>query len=260
MTRASADPYEASSFGGFAQYFANKKAKLQIEDERLRRGTEHNAQIFKSLVVCVNGYTRPSLQEIHRLVVQHGGTFKQYSEGKTTVTHIVASNLTPSKKVEFARYKVVRPEWITASVEAKQLLPWSDFKVIEEVPGQRLLSLRGDSILTKRPATVNPYQRPRSTPERYVADSAAERAQSSTGPQNATYEIQPVFKGQNDIDAPSPKKVKTDTKLNTEGFLSDPRVRKPTVLNPDFLSTYYKSSRLHHLSTCKLLKIAPPSN
>ena len=34
-------------------------------------------------------------------------------------------------------------------------------------------------------------------------------------------------------------------------LLSDPRIRKSTVVNPDFLDQYYRESRLHHLSTWK---------
>ena len=34
-------------------------------------------------------------------------------------------------------------------------------------------------------------------------------------------------------------------------LLADPRIRKSTVVNPDFLDQYYRESRLHHLSTWK---------
>lgn len=34
-------------------------------------------------------------------------------------------------------------------------------------------------------------------------------------------------------------------------LLADPRMRKSTVVNPDFLEQYYRESRLHHLSTWK---------
>jgi len=59
-------------------------------------------------------------------------------EGKTFVTHIVASNLTPKKRVEFERYKVVRPEWIVECVNAGKALPWNRYRLIEK-SGQKTL-------------------------------------------------------------------------------------------------------------------------
>ena len=42
----------------------------------------------------------------------------QYLDGKTTVTHIIAANLTPKKAIEFRRYRIVKPAWIVDSVNA----------------------------------------------------------------------------------------------------------------------------------------------
>jgi DNA repair protein REV1 len=45
----------------------------------------------------------------------------QYLDGKTTVTHIIASNPTPKKKIEFRRYRIVKPAWVVDSVKAGRL-------------------------------------------------------------------------------------------------------------------------------------------
>ena len=50
-----------------------------------------------------------------------------YLDKKSLVTHIVAVNLTPSKRVEFRSYKVATPHWLLDSVKAGRLLPWSNF-------------------------------------------------------------------------------------------------------------------------------------
>ena len=34
------------------------------------------------------GYTQPSLNDLHKMIVQHGGGFIQYLDGKTMVTHM----------------------------------------------------------------------------------------------------------------------------------------------------------------------------
>lgn len=46
------------------------------------------------------------------------------------MTHIIASNLTPKKRVEFERYKVVRPDWIVDCVKAGKTLPWNNYRLI----------------------------------------------------------------------------------------------------------------------------------
>ncbi|KAI5842680.1 hypothetical protein BZA05DRAFT_411895 [Tricharina praecox] len=46
------------------------------------------------------------------------------------------------------------------------------------------------------------------------------------------------------------REARTPEEFN-EAFLSDPRVRNASVLNPDFLATFFKESRLHYLSTSK---------
>ncbi|KAG9244446.1 hypothetical protein BJ878DRAFT_421380 [Calycina marina] len=134
------DEYEESKFGGFNDYFRRKKLKLQNLDDEIRSSAAGNSQIFHGIVAHVNGYTQPSLNDIHKLVVSHGGGFMQYLDGKTTVTHIIASTLTPKKAVEFRQYRIAKPAWVVDSITAGKLLPWNAYKVIDEGIGQRLLA------------------------------------------------------------------------------------------------------------------------
>jgi len=82
------EEYEGSTFGGFNQYFRRKKIKLQNLDAQLRAQSEDKPKIFKGVVCHVNGYTQPSLKDLHNMVVQYGGGFVQYLDGKTMVTHV----------------------------------------------------------------------------------------------------------------------------------------------------------------------------
>merc|ERR1712093_434956 len=75
--------------------------KLQNLDAELRSESADKPRIFRGIVAHVNGYTQPSLNDLHRMVVAYGGGFMQYLDGKTTVTHIIASSLTPKKAIEF---------------------------------------------------------------------------------------------------------------------------------------------------------------
>ena len=68
------EEYEGSKFGGFSDYFRRKKIKLQNLDAEVRASSD-KPQIFKGVVCHVNGYTQPSLNDLHVMIVQHGGDF-----------------------------------------------------------------------------------------------------------------------------------------------------------------------------------------
>ena len=133
------EEYGASKFGGFTDYLRRKKIKLQNLDAELRSQTADNPRIFRGIVAYVNGYTQPSLNDLHNLIVSHGGGFLQYLDGKTAVTHVIASALTPKKKVEFARYRIVKPAWVVDSVREGRLLPWDAYRVVDEGVKQKVL-------------------------------------------------------------------------------------------------------------------------
>ncbi|KAL4787289.1 hypothetical protein BJX76DRAFT_354237 [Aspergillus varians] len=151
------EEYEASTFAGFGDYMRRKKAKLQNLDDEIRSAAagDNCPQIFRTVVACVNGYTQPSLQDLHKLIVRHGGGFLQYLDGKTSATHIIASSLTPKKREEFRRYRVVKPAWVVESVEAGRLLPWDLYKVVDEGQAQKVLNFNSGRMVsqTKSPRT-----------------------------------------------------------------------------------------------------------
>jgi DNA repair protein REV1 len=143
------EEYEASKFGGFGDYMRRKKIKLQNLDSELRASSTGNLPIFRGVVAHVNGYTQPSLNDLHHLIVSHGGGFLQYLDGKTAVTHVIASSLTPKKKVEFARYRIVKPAWVVESVKAGKLLPWDRFRVLDEGVSQKVLGFDNGQIVSQ---------------------------------------------------------------------------------------------------------------
>jgi DNA repair protein REV1 len=157
------DEYEGSKFGGFADYFRRKKIKLQNLDAEVRSQSTGKPAIFRGVVAHVNGYTQPSLNDLHRLIVSYGGGFMQYLDGKTTVTHIIAANLTPKKAIEFRRYRIVKPAWIVDSVAARKLLPWDDYRVIDEGSGQRLLGFDAGKIVSQANTQQRSYREQTST-------------------------------------------------------------------------------------------------
>lgn len=133
------EEYEASRFGGFGDYMRRKKIKLQNLDAEIRASSPGKPPIFRGVVAYVNGYTQPSLNDIHNLIVSHGGGFLQYLDGKTVATHIIASSLTPKKREEFRRYRIVKPAWVVDSIKAGRLLPWDGYRVVDEGQSQKVL-------------------------------------------------------------------------------------------------------------------------
>jgi DNA repair protein REV1 len=152
------DEYEGSAFGGFGDYFRRKKIKLQNLDAEWRSQAADNPPIFRGVVVHINGYTQPSLNDLHKLIVTHHGGFLQYLDGKTMVTHIVASNLTPKKAMEFKKYRIVKPAWVVDSVKAGRLLPWDSYRVVDEGPKQKLLGFNGGRMVSHANETKRGYR------------------------------------------------------------------------------------------------------
>src|SRR6266480_1448268 len=152
------EEYEASKFGGFADYMRRKKIKLQNLDSELRSSSTGNPPIFRGVVAHVNGYTQPSLNDLHRLIVSYGGGFLQYLDGKTAATHVIASNLTPKKEVEFARYRIVKPAWVVESIKAGKLLPWDSFRLMDEGAGQKVLGFDNGHIVSQTSSQRGGYR------------------------------------------------------------------------------------------------------
>jgi DNA repair protein REV1 len=315
------EEYEASNFGGFADYFRRKKLKLQNRDADIRASSAENPPIFRGVVAHVNGYTQPSLNDLHRLIVSHGGGFLQYLDGKTTATHIIASSLTPKKREEFRRYRIVKPSWIVESVQAGCLLPWDSYRVVDEGQSQRVLRFENgtlqsevndnqqsykdqtdgswytsqikDAIIDAQNAPALNLSRPKfpqsqasnpnlsaetdygdfptlETPPDPVREDTVtwQEDEQKTASMIEVESIggalsEPAVNTSSvveDTETSVPPQLVRDTipvrpDMTPEEYnallLSDPRMRKSSVVNPEFVQQFYKESRLHHLSTWK---------
>lgn len=318
------DEYEPSAFGGFGDYFRRKKIKLQNLDAELRQGSS-KPQIFKGVVAHVSGYTQPPLHVLHEQLVQHGAGFLQYLDSKTMATHIIASSLTPKKATEFSSYRIVKPAWVVDSIAAGRMLPWAEYRVIDEGPRQKVIKFGQDGQIVsqantpqrgyhgqiqssfytsqfKKPATpanvgslpsssatvqtptpskfsssrleapeniedgydddvledlpmreINTSSPvPGATREKHVDDAVASINAENQVVVNEPVQTQKVSQPTKEI---VPAAASHNSALTSEEhnawLLSDPRLRKSSTANPDFLKQYYSESRLHHLSTWK---------
>ncbi|CAM1506747.1 Fc.00g063880.m01.CDS01 [Cosmosporella sp. VM-42] len=299
------EEYEGSEFNGFGDYFRRKKIKLQNLDADIRSSSD-KPQIFKGIVAHVTGYTQPPLHVLHREIVQHGGGFLQYLDSKTMATHIIASTLPPKKSVDFNRYRIVKPAWIVDSVQAGKLLPWAEYRVLDEGPRQKVLKFDGGKGLTQSSPQAKQGYREQTDASFYTSQfkfstlpsqSLSQVAEKLQTPTRVSAQTSIFTPDAMEVDAPSfkvpdiplktPFKVQTgpdSTDLYSEDeptpdsradappgepvkgadplknvtseehnawLLSDPRLRKSSTANPNFLQQFYSESRLHHLSTWK---------
>ncbi|KAK3337174.1 hypothetical protein B0T19DRAFT_454839 [Cercophora scortea] len=177
FTDEAGDEYEGSEFGGFGDYFRRKKIKLQNLDVELRAAAGDKPQIFKGVVAHVSGYTQPPLAILHKELVQHGAGFLQYLDAKTMATHIIASAMPPKKAVDFTKYRVVKPAWVTDSVEAGRLLPWTEYRVLDDGPRQKTVGFDGGKMFSQ-----SAQQSPRGYREQTENSFYTSQFQKSTGP------------------------------------------------------------------------------
>ncbi|GAA6022393.1 hypothetical protein JCM11491_001576 [Sporobolomyces phaffii] len=124
--------YLPTGFGEIGQYLRNKRRKLQVQNRALLDdGGAAYPQIFAGLSIYINGYTESiGLGELQELLIRHGGVYVPYLDRKDLVTHIVATNLTPTKRAEFRQYKVAVPDWLVESARAHKLLDWRKYSLL----------------------------------------------------------------------------------------------------------------------------------
>ncbi|GAA5912847.1 uncharacterized protein JCM6883_004850 [Sporobolomyces salmoneus] len=123
--------YLPTGFGEIGQYLRNKRKKLIVQNQALMEDGQEYPQIFAGLRIYINGYTDSiGLGELTEILIRHGGRYVPYLDRKDLVTHIIATNLTPTKRKEFASYKVATPDWLTDSVKEGKLLDWRSFSLL----------------------------------------------------------------------------------------------------------------------------------
>lgn len=223
-------------------------------------------------------------------------------------THIIASILPQKKTVDFNKYRIVKPAWVTESIQAGKLLPWSDYRVIEETPRQKTFKANGGCLVVQSGPQSSPLSgyRQQSKKSFYTnqiqrfaeaidgkrdndASSPAKVWKTPNQPANHTSvldshrslrEISPpdtqgsldhedvslvqhpdaaqnpvTRQDDHGIQEPAAGSPEIPKPMTSEEhnavLLRDPKLRKCSTANPDFIQQYYAESRLHHLSTWK---------
>ncbi|KAG7193521.1 deoxycytidyl transferase [Scheffersomyces spartinae] len=229
------------SFGDYGTYFRHKHIKQQKSDkeyrewDKLRNNGIERPQIFNKMVFHVNGYTNPSINELHRLMIIHGGLFLSYLTKKSAATHVICDRLTPRKLVEFKHCKVVRAQWIVDCIQEGKLLDWKAYRTIPDIDyAQKRLSF--GCTMAQSDSMADSKSEPESKSESKLSNS------------NSNLDVD--FSKSDDIESdPEILPLTQSQKVIEEQYGEPPRILD--AKHPDFLKSFFAKSRLHHLSTWK---------
>ncbi|VDI54669.1 DNA repair protein REV1 [Mytilus galloprovincialis] len=149
---------------GWEEWGGYMEAKRQKLGEQFAKNADENisgplSDIFKGVAIHVDGYTKPSSDELKKIMRQHGGKYEHYMM-KTRVSHVIATNLPDSKiRKDFKHCKVVKPEWIIECVKAGRLLSYIPFQLYtsqsKNQPGMAEYSAFAVARQTSTTSTLN---------------------------------------------------------------------------------------------------------
>ena len=168
------------------------------------------------------------------------------------MTHIIASNLTPKKRVEFERYKVVRPEWIVDCVKAGKILAWNNYRLITQ-SSQRTIGLA-------QQVSVDGYMAVSSREEKVVLGGGGLKSASQ---ETSSYPTPPEMKslglGSEDVDANEGPLDDLGEKMLVDE-LKDEKCQPAAAISLSKLSEPTFNDELELPSTLSSIHISSPSS
>jgi DNA repair protein REV1 len=97
------------------------------------------SDLFAGISIFVNGYTKPTAEELKRIMMQHGGTFHHYKRSHTTYT--IASNLPDVKIRQLTSEIIISPKWVVDCLEKGRILNYKNYLLYtEQKPSQPRLN------------------------------------------------------------------------------------------------------------------------
>nr|XP_037287617.1 DNA repair protein REV1-like [Rhipicephalus microplus] len=240
---------------GFEEYGGYMNAKIQkLENQFLNSAQneidssqeDQSSTIFKGISVFVNGYTNPTAEEIRRIMMLHGGTYQHYYKRKPNC-YMIATNLPPAKLLDLRDY-VVKPNWISDSVQAGKLLPVQDYLLYtpDLKNGQQKLNL----VRCEQPST-SAAPSPSSTSQNNDQDSWLSSENSHDEDEHTVCHTEnSVHHPQESVDHTRNSVHHAEDSVHQESKKDSVAARKAG--DPGFLEQFYGRSRLHHISTASI--------
>ncbi|KAJ3186529.1 deoxycytidyl transferase [Gaertneriomyces sp. JEL0708] len=160
--------------GGFKEYMAVKRQKLEVQAEAIAAKSSQS-DIFAGVILYFNGFLGSvglTMLEMKELVLIHGAMVRDKLEGE--VTHIIASQMTDSKMIQL-RKPVVRPEWLTESINAGRQLPWNPYRLYTNLEAsQKTLNafMTDQRASPQKPSYGSPGEAGKSASTNYVISAS----------------------------------------------------------------------------------------
>ncbi|XP_017777658.1 PREDICTED: DNA repair protein REV1 isoform X2 [Nicrophorus vespilloides] len=245
---------------GFAQwggYMEAKKAKLMEQyREQTVKSAEKVSDVLKGIAIFVNGYTKPSSEELKILMAEHGGVFHTYQVASTT--HIIASMLPNVKISKLGNVPIVKPGWIVDSITLGRVLDYSNYLLYSNQSRtqpklkhyMKSADVQSKNITKSRPISPDLFESnefdeevefklSESTEDEMkiskIIDS--KRVLENNGINALT---KTAYEGKISIDESKSKSVLENNSINAS---------TKTASDPSFLAEFYNNSRLHLIAT-----------
>ncbi|KMY96701.1 DNA repair protein Rev1 [Drosophila simulans] len=229
---------EDNGFSEWGGYFEAKKSKLE-EQFAAASDPFRKSDLFEGISIFVNGRTDPSADELKRIMMVHGGTFHHYERSHTT--YIIASVLPDVKVRNMNLSKFISAKWVVDCLEKKKIVDYKPYLLYtnQKTSQPRLMFGKPkDNDANDSKSDVEP---PKDKAEMEV-DSTNDETQMELGG---------ILKHLHQAVATSPEKEDSasESKITNLSTTSNNSTTARTAADPNFLSEFYKNSRLHHIAT-----------
>lgn len=216
-----------NGFGEWGGYMGAKISKLeeQFASDVARNSIYKKSDLFNGISIFVNGYTKPSADELKRIMMTHGGVYHHYKRSNTTF--IIASNLPDVKIRSITSAKFIKPDWVVDCLKENRILDYSKYLLYtNEKVSQPVISF-GNVQSTSNEGHIN-------SNDIITIDCSENSSKENYEVVNQHNELShKLEKAKEEIAIP---KNKTNVSARTAN-------------DPNFLSDFYNNSRLHHIST-----------
>lgn len=239
MKRKIKPPDDDNGFGEMGGYMAAKISKLedQFRQQANKKIDLQKSNLFNGISIFVNGYTRPSPDELKRIMMENGGVYHTYQRSWTTF--VIANNLPDVKIRALGKEKVIKPDWVVDCLRENRILDYSNYLIYtNQKSSQPSLHQFAEKKIEKLCEN-----------EKHVV-----KIPKPGGVDNSQLELlsTKLFCMDANTTISSEENSKRISLENQESITEKDLSRKIATKNatdPEFLQEFFKKSRLHHIAT-----------
>lgn len=151
-----------NGFGEMGGYMAAKIAKLEeqfIQQQANQNPNLQKSNLFNGISIFVNGYTRPSPDELKRIMMENGGIYHTYQRSSTTF--IIANNLPDVKIRALGKDKVIKADWIVDCLKENRILDYTNYLIYtNQKSSQPSLHVFAEKKVEKQEVTIEKIPEP----------------------------------------------------------------------------------------------------